>query len=229
MSSTLPNLGLWFDFEQCDPDILQKLSDNFLALDVKNGFGVTRGAAFPASPSLYDQFIFDSGDSTIYTWDGTEWVETPARFGLIGFDATPGLEEPIIFDGSDWVPLRDFISILVVNTLGTGIPVVESSSGNTIDFRSIKGVPGRTSVSGTNGEVTIDTQAVIDGENLNPSDASNANVFETKSGDNLRFKSLRAGSSLLQKMQALSKSLQLEVEAVDLQRQFGTLGPSLAT
>lgn len=196
MANRLPNFLLWTNFEQCDGNILEKLNENFNTIDFKTALGVTRPPDFPSNPSLYDAIIKgppNDADTSIYFWDGTQWQELQAVTGMYGFDVTN--DTPIIFDGTEWVRFQDYAPNIEAANIGTGEQIFKGMNQNEIELRTLTGTAPIT-VTTTGDNINISSSAVTDGSQINPTDATNLNVFSAKIGSELAFKSLRAGSNV---------------------------------
>lgn len=177
MANRLPNLNLWTNFEQCDGEILEKLTENFNTIDFQTAYGVERGSTLPSNPSLYDQFIFDNGDNTIYTWGGSDWIESIPNTGLLAFDSTNS--EPIIFDGNNWVNLTNFASSITASNLGAGSEIFKQKVGDNLEFRTL--VAGaNTSIIQNANEMVIEATG---GSNSTNKTIVNSNNYVIAAGD----------------------------------------------
>lgn len=142
-------------------------------------------------------------DSSLRRWVDavTEWIEL--RSGARGNEneravTVRELEEVKAMNkpAAQSVPTSGQTSVSV-NSVGVGVPVLDSVQGSTINFRTLSAGAGVTLTNVAGGAITIsatqNNQTSVDGGNVG---TGAGKVFKEKYGSTLNFKSIKAGSNI---------------------------------
>lgn len=159
-----PHLGLWGDFEPCEPGILAAINQNFFTLDVLTQASILDFVeTLPEDPLDGDTYIVEDpypyagGANSIMVWDGNEWVAIEPQAGFIAYVASEG--NLFWYNGTDWV--------LIPTNIGD-VSGPASSTNNAI-----------ARFDGTTGKLLQDSGVIIDDtDNVSGINQLNANIVE---------------------------------------------------
>lgn len=106
---TWPNIGLYGNFEPCEPGILEAINNNMMKLDVLTQASVIDFVTeLPDSPDFGDVYILEDssysytgGPSDIMLWNGVSWITIIPQPGYLAFVESEN--EFFWYTGTEWI------------------------------------------------------------------------------------------------------------------------------